>query len=176
MTATLEILEAEPAAWTAPTGAPVTVDAGLVWQRLESFMAHRWGARSVTYIAEGPGWWKAPLAPTTIATTECWRDGAWETATLDPTPFGGLELPGEGPYRLTGTVGSADDPPAAVAEAFIRLAEYFVALSDAAERTGFTRERDGDYEYERSPAWAGRALQNSGAADLLRRYRQVGAI
>ncbi len=161
------------------------------WQRVESYIAHRWNSRSVVYIAEGPGDWHPNLSPTTITTVEVWRDNAWTTETLDPTPLGGYVLDGEGPYRFTGTVGSANEPPRAVKDAVFRLVQYFLAVDDTPpeHRIVSTLKTDQDpyyqphhiehslreLEIERpNPQWIARALQYSGAADLLRPYRKLG--
>lgn len=78
-----------------------------------------------------------------------------------------------GPYRFTATVGGGD-VPAAVSEAFRRLAEY---LADDPERSGassYSVNMGGAIEesFNRNPAWIARALDLSGAADLLRPYKR----
>ena len=59
--------------------------------------------------------------------------------------------------------------------AFIRLAEYFAAISADLDTYGVSQIADGDFSYERLPTWAAKAVQLSGAADLLRRFRDLGA-
>ena len=136
----------------------------------------------MTYIAEGTGDWQPPLAPSTITTLEKWTGTAWEAVTLDASPLGGYALESE-TYRFTGTVG-VDPVPEPFALAFIRLAEYFRAIDvntdpDLKQVTddtlGFSQATDGDFSFSRSPAWAARAMQLSGAADLLRGFRNLGA-
>lgn len=182
MTATtISQTEETPAAYPAtPSGlstAAQSLDADMIWQRIEAYIAHRYSERGVTWIVEGCGDWQPPLSPATIATVEIWRADAWETVTLSPSPLGGYCLPG-GSYRFTGTLaGGSPAPavPAAVEEAFRRLAEYMAASSRGAP--GTTRERvtagSVTVDRTRSASWAAQAMNNSGAGDLLRNYRRV---
>ncbi len=180
MAVTLKQTEAGPASYPrSPAGlsdAAAALEPALIWQRLESYVAHRWTARAATWIVEGPGEWVPPLTPATIETAELWTGEAWEAVTLSPSALGGYVLPGCGPYRFAGTVGSGT-VPAQVNEAFKRLAEYFAATPSVAP--GSTSEREsvdgvGETAIERSPSWMAKALQNSGAGDLLRSYRRAG--
>lgn len=181
MAITLKQTEVGPASYPrAPYGlsdAAAALNPALIWQRLESYVAHRWTARDVTWIVEGPGEWVPPLTPTTISTVEVWSAAdAWETVTLSASPCGGYDLPATGPYRFTGTVGGGVVPPA-VAEAYRRLAEYWAAAPSTAP--GSTSEREslpdlGEIAIERSPTWVAKAISNSGAGDLLRSYRRAG--
>jgi hypothetical protein len=145
-----------------------------IWQRIESYTVWRWTPRAVNWVVEGPGEWHPPLAPTTISTVEVWSAAdVWETATLNASPLGGYILPHTGPFRFSGTVG-AGDVPEGVKTAFIRLAEYMAAKPGKA---GATRERiragSIDLWTDREAAWLAKAMQNSGAADLLRTLRKV---
>src|SRR6266446_7704208 len=163
-----------------PAGTPTTLtlsQKSSIWQRIEAYTAHRFSVRAVTWIVEGPGEWHAPLSPATITTVEVWSAAdVWETATLSASPLGGYWLPCTGPYRFTGTAGTDSDtlPPEAVLEAYRRLANYFAANPGKA---GATQERiqagSIDVRVDRSASWMASALQNSGAADLLRPYRKV---
>lgn len=177
--ATIRQTEAAPEAYPdVPDGlstAAAALDADMLWQRIEFYTAHRWTARDVTWIIEGCGEWHPPLSPATIATVEIWQGDAWETLTPSPSPLGGYVLPG-GTYRVTATVGDDDaEVPAAVLEAFRRLAEYMAADPGT---PGVTSETVNIPDVEiseisRSPSWMARAMQNSGAGDLLRPYRRV---
>ncbi|SFN85194.1 hypothetical protein SAMN05216224_11754, partial [Thioclava dalianensis] len=114
-----------------------------------------------------------PLSPATVSTVEQWQGDQWETCTPDPSPLGGYDLPTYGPYRITASVGSGD-VPAAVSEAFRRLAEYLGDTDDRAGLSSYSVNMGGAIQesYQRNPAWTARAMQNSGAADLLRPYRR----
>lgn len=161
----------------APEGlstAAAALEADFIWQRIEAYVAHRWTERTVEWIVEGCGEWQAPLTPATIATVETWRADAWETVTLSPSALGGYVLPG-GTYRFTGTVGDDEaEVPAAVLEAFRRLAEY---MAGKAGKPGAVSESVSagsvSISTRRSASWIAEAMQNSGAADLLRNYRRA---
>ena len=79
-------------------------------------------------------------------------------------------------HRILATdiVAAYDHPPAAVSEAFRRLAEYMADDTDRAGVSSYSVNMGGAIQesYQRSAAHAARALQNSGAADLLRPYRR----
>ena len=144
----------------------------IVWRRIEAWITRRWATRSVVYIAEGPGWWQPRLEPFTLTTTERWQANAWTACTLDATPLGGLELPGCGPYRITGTAGDDGAVPTDAHEAANRLHMYVRGIGRSAWNETAT------YQHADSQAvasWAGKAIHLSGAADLLRPYRRLGA-
>lgn len=137
-----------------------------IWSRIEDFIGYRWGEREVVWIVEGPGIFETPLVPAVIDTVEVWSTGAWTTATLAAAPFG-LQLESQS-YRITATVGDTSVPPSDVQEAIRRFAMYAVNLWS---ETGGWSQRD---EVSTVPSWPARALQYSGAADLLRKYRRLG--
>lgn len=152
------------------------------WQRVESYTGHRWGSRAVEIIAEGPGLLEPPLVPFILTQAEVWRDEAWQAVTLPAAPMG-FDLGAE-TYRLTGTAGVDEEAPEIVREAVFRLAAFNANLSDHIQRLAPTEVEttcengDGQPVVERatrSAMTAARALQYSGAADLLRAYRRLGA-
>ena len=176
----MEILqrdEAVPASYPAiPSGlstAAMMLDAGALWARIEAHTAHRFTTREVVWTVEGPGEFKPDLQPATITAREVWDGVAWITASLFDGPLGGVLLNGEGPYRFTADVGGGD-VPAPVSEAYRRLAEYLAEDGNPAGASSYSY-RLGDVEEttQRSPAHVARALQNSGAADLLRTFRRA---
>ncbi|MEM9705161.1 MAG: hypothetical protein AAF850_03695 [Pseudomonadota bacterium] len=162
------------------------------WERIESYITQRWTSRACTFVVKGSGDWEPPRHPFTATTIEIWADDVWEPVTVPVSPLGGFILRDEGPYRFVGTVGDGSTPPRAVMEAVFRLAEYFGAAHSipadqrVATRTSVAEHAD-DYGVipgnlvpttERefaNPTFLARALQNSGAADLLRPYRRLGA-
>ena len=167
MAVTIKQTEAIPASYP-DDGDPA------IWQRLESYIAHRFTSRAVVWIVEGCGEWAAPLTPATISSVEIWSGTAWETCTEPDSPLGGYWLSGDGPYRFTGTVGGGT-VPAAVSEAYTRLSNFLTETSDnpAGARVYSYSIGELSERTERDPAHIAKALQNSGAADLLRPYRRA---
>lgn len=153
------------------------LDKAMLWQRIETYIAFRYSERAVTWIVEGPGPWSPPLAPAQIETVEVWSSGAWEEVSLEASPLDGYCLSACGPYRFTATVGGGSpepEPPEIVMEAFRRLAEYMAARPGT---PGASRESKSigtalDVSYSRSASFMAHAMQNSGAADLLRSFRR----
>jgi len=169
--------ESAPSSWpAAPSGLSTdaaAIDSDAIWQRIESFIAYRWQERTVEWIVQGPGVFVPRLKPATIGTREIWRDGAWQSVTLDPSPLGD-ELDAE-TYRISTTVGSTDTPPPAVLEAFRRLAEYLADEAHIGRVPTNASLQLGDsiqITAERPAAWQAKALHYSGAADLLRQWRR----
>lgn len=142
------------------------IEPAVVWQRLESWITHRYGERSVEWITRGCGLFVPRLKPAELVSVEIWNGSGWAQETPALAPEG--VLLGDHPYRLTYTVGTATAPDS-VLEAYRRLAEYWAEADTAG--AGLTSVTDGDYSFTRSATATARALQNSGAADLLRRYR-----
>ena len=177
MSVTTKETEAIPASYPAsPAGlstAAAALDADAIWQRIEAYCATRWTEREVVWIVEEEGDWSPPLYPLEITAEEVWSDNAWGEATVYASPYGGYLLTTEGPYRFTATVGGGD-VPAAVSEAFRRLAEYLADEPDRAGVSSYSTNLGGAIEesYQRNPAWIARAMDLSGAADLLRPYKR----
>jgi hypothetical protein len=161
-----------PAAPSGLSAAAAAIDPAIVWQRIEAYTARRYAARAVTWVVEGPGEWIAPLAPATVSATEIWNGAAWEAVTLSSSPLGGYILPGCGPYRVTASVG-AGPVPAAVSEAFRRLAEYFAGAAQSAPAGVRQETVEGVGSIEYDLAGVARAMERSGAGDLLRPYRRA---
>jgi len=144
------------------------VSSEMLWQRIESYIAHRWTTRQVIWIVEGPGEWETPLTPTTITEIEKWNGTAWETTETINAPQG-YSLAEEGPYRFTADVGSGDVPEA-VQEAYRRLYEYSKGIANQFRGdAAFNATEETQVTYN----WTAKALQLSGAADLLRNYRRA---
>jgi hypothetical protein len=170
--------EATPDTYPAlPTGLSTlaaAVDAGMIWERIEAYTRTRYTAREIVWTVDGCGGerWTPPLAPVASFSAELWDNGAWEAVALPDGPVGYI-LPSDGTYRVTGQVG-AGDPPKAVTEAYRRLAEYMADDDDRAGVSSYSVNMGGAIaeSYSRSASHAARALQNSGAADLLRPYRR----
>ena len=174
----LQQLEATPATYPdVPSGLSTeseALDADALWASLAGHTSHRFTEREVVWTIEGreDDDWTPPLAPLVSQTAEKWESGAWVSVTLPSGPLG-FCLPSDGVFKITAQVG-AGPVPAPVSEAFRRLAEH---LADDSDRAGV-----GEYSvrmgpvtetYKRSAAWTAKALQDSGAADMLRPYRRA---
>ena len=180
MTELLHEVEAAPAAYPVvavyphrhyetPLPEQAVVDPAIVWRRIEAHVAHRWTTRTVVWTVAGPGEWKPRLTPATVTSSERWTGAEWAAVTLAASPLGGLELPGDGPYRITATVGGGTVPED-VAEAFRRLHEYSRGIAESfRDELAMVEVPETTYAASR----AGKALQLSGAADLLRPYRRA---
>lgn len=176
MATTLEISEST-APLTPAFLPPATVPelAVVAWERIEAWTRYRWTSRAVVFTVEGLGEWQPPLIPFTASTTEIWTDGAWATVSLTASPLGGFDLPEVGPYRIAGTAGDGSTPPSAAVEACRRLAAYLTEVDGI--KGGLVAEEEfpdvARFRYASASA-AARAMQNSGAADLLRPWRRLG--
>ncbi|WP_292527819.1 hypothetical protein [Methylocystis sp.] len=174
MAVTLKEIEGTPMDWPEKplhlSKAAKAIDRKFVWQRIEAYIAFRFSPRSIVWIAEGPGYWLPPLSPASISVFDIWANDAWEFITAPPgSPLGGFNLPCAAHYRFSGIVGAAPVPEI-VDEAYARLAEY---LANVTPSNGVRREEVtdiGSVEYDM--AAVARAMERSGAADLLRTYRR----
>lgn len=151
----------------------------VAWQRVESYIACRYTSRAVEWIVEGPGEFVPPLKPASISTVEVWcqRANEWEACMPDSSPLGGYWLSATGPFRFTGTVGGGSPAPTVpdiVWEAVKRLAAYLSAKPGTPGATSESLSAGSiSIASRRSESWMAQALQNSGAADLLRAYRRA---
>lgn len=186
----LHIDESEPAAYPAAPAdlspAAAALPPALVWQRIEAFIRYRWAERQVVWIVNGGAIrtgrgrdWTPSLYPASAMSIEFWDRGLedWGPVGQVPkTPLGGYLLARNETYRITATVGSPDTPPAAVLEAYRRLAEYMAAeQSTPAGARSYSIDVGQISESIRiDPNFAARSIFNSGAGDLLRPYRRLG--
>lgn len=172
----LKITEGDPAVRPALDlpAAIEAVDPEVVWRRMESWCAWRWGVRSIEIVAAGGGELVPPRGPLTISSVDLFRAEVWRPAELCFGPLGGVVLDGGSTYRLRSTVGAVTAAPD-VCEAHRRLTDYMASPPD--RRPGSSSESIdlGGYrtDFQRSPTWAARAIFNSGAADLLRPWRRA---
>lgn len=170
----------------------LALDQAIVWTRMESFVSWRWHSRAVEWIVDGDGEFDPPLEPATITKVELWRGGAWGELTLVPSPLGGVELDG-GRHRITATVGTSrlSDLHPGVVEAFRRILEYLTQvpstsvtndegaalISDAVgvSQVSISRSVGDDnssVSIQQNPRYRAKAIEYSGAGDLLRKYRK----
>lgn len=169
----LKQTETPPAAYKEVSGLSdkaQAVSVGAVWQRIENWIAYRWPVRAVTWEVEGSGLFVPPLADWSVTTIEV-AGQTWEEAELGYN-VRGIWLEGA-TYRVRAQVGSDDDLPAAVAEAYRRLAEYMAEIEGM--KAGVTRHTVAvdsiSRTITRNATAKAQALQLSGAADLLRPWR-----
>lgn len=178
MTDLLQENEATPASYPdSPSGLSIpaaALNAEMIWERIEAYTRTRYTEREVVWTVEGGEGenWTPPLSPIASHTAEKWESGAWVSTALPDGPVG-LCLSSDGVFKVTAQVG-AGNPPAAVSEAFRRLAEYMADDTDRAGVSSYSVNMGGAIQesYQRNAAHAARALQNSGAADMLRPYRR----
>lgn len=167
----LQQTESLPAAYPAVEG--FTGDAlAVAWMRVEQYTKVRFTEREVTWIVQGDtdSVWYPPIGPVVSITGVIMDSGLAFTL----TPCGpGYYLP-NGVVKLTATVGAGPVPPI-VTMAVRRLASYYAAEVSAPAGVKSYSLSVGDMSESMSttPDRLARALQDSGAADLLRGYRSV---
>ena len=153
--------------------AAAALDADMIWARIEDYTAYRFSVREVVWTLTGNGGdqFNPRLTPVVSSVAHFWGDD-WEDVTLANGPLG-ICLPFDGTYRITAQVGGGD-VPAPVSEAFRRLAEY-LADDPGTAGASSTSVSIGPIEesLNRAPTWLARAMQYSGAGDLLRSYRRA---
>lgn len=160
-----------------PTTSPALEFNDVCWARVEPYIRWRFTPRTVEWFANGCGYFEPNLQPCNVTDVAVWSNRAkeWETTTLDPSPRGGFYLPSTGPWRIRATVGGGSPAPvvpAIVWEAVKRLSAYMSAKTGAAgARSESISAGSISIQRTRDPAWMANAMQNSGAADLLRNYR-----
>lgn len=152
-----------------------------IWQRIEDHISGRWIARQCVWTVQGPGDWRPHLTPVSNVTVDQWDDTTktWSSVIADPTPIGGFYLPRSCVYRINCTVGDTQDAvPQALVEAYQRLRAYALEAQASSVPAGASSHSlklgDGiDESIDRSPTYLAKAMQYSGAGDLLRNYRRV---
>ncbi|MEM9714934.1 MAG: hypothetical protein AAF826_00300 [Pseudomonadota bacterium] len=150
------------------------LDTDALWARIESHITYRFTARELVWVIEGLKGddWTPPLASVVSQVAQKWDGGAWVSVALQDGPLG-LCLPSDGLFKVAAQVG-AGPVPAPVSEAFRRLAEY---LADDGDQAGVSEYSfwiaEMSESFKRNAAWTAKALQDSGAADMLRPYRRV---
>ena len=143
----------------------------------------RWGERSVEWTVHGAGLFVPPLKPVAITTVSRFNDygapgqepGAWIPRSLRRTPFG-VRIDSPGFYKVQGTAGDAQSAPPDVLEAYTRMADYLASLKAEGSigAASFTDSVPGvTRTVHRSAQAMARALEYSGAADILKAYRHV---
>lgn len=142
-------------------------DDPVIWDRLESWCNYRWSETVMEFVVDPPCEidWVPPYAPFVVDLVN------GEAAT--PDALGSVKLAEKSTVRAT--IGGAV-PSATVLAAYQRLAEYMAATDAAPKGTSRYSISIGDVSesYSRRSDHMGHAMQNSGAADLLRKFRKAG--
>ena len=177
-----QLVELESVAGAPSTSDTCDVDPA-VWDRLESYVAHRWTPRQAVWTVQGGDDLFTPhLSPLSSVVIDQWDSvlKVWETSTTATAAPTGYCLPcADTVYRITATVGANADPvPQIVVAAYSQLDRYMKELysSDApagSAEHSLSLDAGLTESVKRSPAWLAKAMQYSGAGDLLRGYRRV---
>ena len=158
-----------------PAARPFGFENEVAWLRIEDYISCRWGARPVEWIVQGPGLFTPHLRPTSITKVEQYGgEDQWIVVNLRKTAMG-VELE-DAEYRITGVAGKDEDVPDDVLEAYTRLTEYVanLAADGYVGATSYTESVPGaSVSVHRSAQVIARALEFSGAADILKGYRYV---
>lgn len=137
----------------------------VIWGKLESYVACRWSTAEVEYSVDSPCSiaWRPPYYPYVIQTV----DG--EAAETDD--YGTVTLSG-GRHIVRCTIGGRAVTPG-IEEAYRRLSAYMASE----DRNGYSRysvSLGGEIQESWSRIRNSNALGNSGAAELLTKYRKAG--
>lgn len=151
-----------------------------LWERIESYTARRWSVRQCIWTVQGAGDWRPHLLPAANFVVSYFDDTTktWTAAVAEETALG-FYLPRSAVYKIVADVGAnAGEVPSGVVEAYKRLSQYagerFQEQTPAGSSDYSLNLGDGvDESITRAPNWIARAMQNSGAGDLLRSYRSV---
>lgn len=159
-----------------PSTRPEGFEDESVWRRIEQYIRWRWQSRPVQWTVHGTGLFVPALRPLEVVTVQRWstlEGGEWRHVTPCCAPFG-VELPGSGFFRVAGIAGDDTPTPDDVLEAYERLRDYIAGIKDEGH-VGATTISDGvpgvSQTVRRPAAAMARALEYSGAADILKAYR-----
>lgn len=135
-----------------------------IWGKLESYVATRWSTAEVEYVVSPvcPCNWRPPLVPYSISEVN--------GQPAEVNQYGEVRLTGRSIVKCT--IGGQPVTPG-IEEAYRRLAAYY----GSEDMRGYSRYSVG-LGGEMTESWSRRrdatALSNSGAADLLTKYRKAG--
>ncbi len=170
----LNFAESAPSAWPRIEGIDDPEFAATVWQRIEQYTNYRWPARRVEFALQGQGEFTPLVTPFKPESIKCWSAQKWRVAQMLKTAWCGVCLPFDTQWRLEGIAGDDSVPPAEVLEAARRLSDYFCQIQNDGRTMSATSLSGDDASVDLGAAWAAKAVQRSGAGDLLRRYRRLG--
>ena len=170
MNLNLQQIEGLPESYPEVGGGIVSADAAVAWQRVERYIKVRFMPREIVWMVQGDTEqvWFPPVGPVTAIAGE-FADGAMPFTLM---PCGtGYRLP-NALVKLTATVG-AGPIPLSVTNAVSRLAHYCAAdvPVPGGVRSYSLNVGDMSESMTLAPDRLAKAMQDSGAADLLRSYR-----
>ncbi|WP_420343520.1 hypothetical protein [Paenirhodobacter sp.] len=159
-----------------------------IWERIEAYCNWRWTPREAQIESDGgSGWFILPVRPFRVTKIE-WFDphadggyGLWMESLPPSTPQRGWKM--YSPFshcRITGIVGENNPAPPAVIQAAVRLHAYLGHTPESfpmwatgrTHTTGGGSSSTSNESFQRPANYIAKAMQNSGAADLLRPYRR----
>lgn len=137
----------------------------VIWGKLESYVACRWSTSLVEFFVDAPcsSDWRPPYFPYVIETV----DG--QPASVNE--YGEVNIPA-GRHVISCTIGGQPVTPG-IEDAYRRLAAYMASE----DRNGYSRysvSLGGEIQESWSRIKNSNALGNSGAAELLTKYRKAG--
>lgn len=167
-----------------------------IWQRIEAYCNWRWTPREAQIVVDGGMPFNIPARPFRITKVEKYPPAPtgletmewYEVPTSYVTQMGWRMIPCGELVRITGIVGEDNPAPPAVIQAAVRLHGYLghtpesypmwaTGRSHTAEHTttgeGGGSTRSQNESFQRRADYMALAMQHSGAADLLRRYRRA---
>lgn len=173
----------DPAYPDAPAGlsdAAAAISKQVIWDRLEQFTNYKIGERSIRYrvlVCQKQPYWipaERPFVVTRIQTIDAITED-YVDKTVTPREDGAVRL--DGLSLVTVTVGSTTAPPL-FQEAYKRLAEYWATPKigpEGSTRYSLSIGPDISESVSTVATHTARGMIYSGAADLLRKYRNLGA-
>lgn len=169
-----------------------------IWERIEAYCNWRWTPREAQIEIDGSGWISLPVRPLRVTKLEYFDEmvsyRSSETSWTEFTPASAARQRGGKIYspfshcRITGIVGENNPAPPAVIQAAVRLHAYLghtpesfpmwaTGRTHTAENTteseGSSSTSNRNESFQRPANYIAKAMQNSGAADLLRPYRRA---
>lgn len=174
----LELLDVSEHIVTYPT-TPVGMTAraaeippAVIWGRIYEYIAYRWGKTTISWRVQGCGEFVPRVTPCVVDDIFYWTSTGWNMVTLPDGPMG-IDMPADNIWKIDATAGGdVLAVPAKVARAYILLAEYMASAKSIPAGVASVTSGALGIRFQRDAA--ARALQNSGAADLLRSYRKLG--
>ena len=143
------------------------IEPAVIWDRLEAFCNYRWSETVMEFVVapDHPVMWTQPYLPSVVDLVN------GEPA--EPDEFGAVRINGRSKVRAT--IGGAA-PSETVLAAYRRLAEYFAVRDEMPAGAQRYAVSIGDISetISKRPDHMARAMHNSGAADLLRKFRKAG--